>query len=90
MPVHGGPQPKTANFFDDRADQLIDELIRIVFTQNMKSMEKYYRWVSERYVLTFGKIHKGLVDTIFRYNKRERKGFYLESMAKLGARERRT
>ena len=47
MPILGGPPPKMANFFDDRADQLLDELIRIVFTQNMKSMENYYRWVSK-------------------------------------------
>ena len=73
MPILGGPPPRLANFFDDRADQLLDELIRIVFTQNMKNMEKYYHWVSNQFALTFGRIHQGLVDTIFRYNRRERK-----------------
>ncbi len=77
MPILGGPPPSMSNFFDDRAEQLLDELIGIVFTQNMKSMENYYRWVSKEFVLTFGKIHQGLVDAIFRYNRRERRGLYL-------------
>lgn len=83
MPIPGGPPPNMADFFDDRADRLLDELIRIVFTQNMKSVENYYRWVSKRYALTFGRIHQGLVDTIFRYNHREKKGFYLDTLANL-------
>jgi hypothetical protein len=83
MPILGGPPPSMSNFFDDRADQLLDELIRIVFTQNMKSMENYYRWVSKQYTLFFGRIHQGLIDTIFRYNHRERKGLFLETMANL-------
>jgi translation initiation factor 2 alpha subunit (eIF-2alpha) len=69
------------DFFDDQADRLIDELISIVFEQNMKSMEKYYRWVSKRYVEKFGKLHHGLVDTIFRYNHRHQKGRYIATMA---------
>jgi hypothetical protein len=89
MPILGGPPPKLAKFFDDRADQFLDELIRIVFTQNMKSMENYYRWVSNRFSLTFGRIHQGLVDTIFRYNDRERKGLYLEALATLCERKNR-
>ena len=80
MPLPGGPAPTLTHFFDDRADELIDELTRIVFTQNMKSMENYYRWVSKRYVQTFRKIHQGLVDTIFRYNNRQGKGVYLANM----------
>jgi hypothetical protein len=87
MPILVGPPPSLANFFDDRADQFLDELIRIVFTQNMKSMEKYYRWVSKHFALTFGRIHQGLVDTIFRYNHREEKGLYLEAMANLCGRK---
>ena len=46
----------------------------------MKSMERYYRWVSKHYALTFGRIHQGLVDTIFRYNRRQGKGFYVAAM----------
>jgi len=83
MPIDGGPPAGVSNFFDDRADQLIDELITIMFTQNMKNMEKYYRWVSQRYALAFGKLHYGLVDTIFRYNHRENKGSYVVTMAGL-------
>ncbi len=47
----------------------------------MKSMEVYYRWLSKRYVQAFGKLHKRLVDTIFRYNYREQKGRYIATMA---------
>lgn len=83
QPVPGGPPAKLEGFFDECADRLIDELIRIQFTQNMKSMEKYYRWVSKRYAQTFGRLHQGLVDTIFRYNNRQRKGLYLATMARL-------
>jgi hypothetical protein len=83
QPIPGGPPASLTNFFDEHADQLIDKLIRITFTQNMKSMERYYRWVSKRYALTFGRLHQGLVDTIFRYNRRQGKGFYLAAMAHL-------
>ena len=78
-----GPSSSSIDYFDERADELIDELIRIVFRQNMKSMEKYYRWVSKRYAQTFGRLHQGLVDTIFRYNRRQTKGLYLAAMAHL-------
>jgi len=83
QPIVGGPPANLQDFFDERADELIDELIRIMFTQNMKSMEKYYRWVSKRYAQTFGRLHPGLVDTIFKYNHRQRKGLYLATMAGL-------
>jgi len=79
--ILGGPPIATIPFFDKNADDLIDELIGIVFTQNMKSMEKYYRWVSKRYVETFGCLHHNLVDTIFKYNNRARKGKYIVTLA---------
>jgi len=81
QPILGGPPPILKQFFDENADNLIDELVKIIFTQNMKSMEKYYRWVSKRYVMTFGTLHKGLVDTIFRYNNRDHKGRYIATLA---------
>jgi hypothetical protein len=82
QPVPGGPQADHADFLDERADDLIDQLVRICFTQNMKSMEKYYRWVSKRYAQTFGRIHEALVDTIFKYNKRQERGRYLAALAR--------
>lgn len=81
QPFPGSPSPSLHRFFDDNADALLDELVRIVFTQNMKSMEVYYRWVSREYARTFGRLHKGLVDTIFRYNNRHAKGRYLATIA---------
>ncbi len=81
QPILGGPKPDLVGFFDDNTDELIDTLVKICFPQNMKSMEKYYRWLSKRYVLAFGALHKGLVDTIFRYNYRDRKGMYISTLA---------
>lgn len=80
--ILGGPQPKEIDFFGADPDPLIETLIRICFPQNMKSMETYYRWVSRKYAERFGKLHRGLVETIFRYNNRMSKGEYLASLAK--------
>jgi hypothetical protein len=80
-PFPGAPKPNLDNFFGENADALLDELVRIVFTQNMKSMEVYYRWVSCEFARKFGRLHKGLVDTIFRYNNRHAKGRYLSTVA---------
>lgn len=79
-PVSGGPPANLKGFFDERADALIDDLIRIVFPQNMKSMENYYRWVSRLYARAFGRPHMGLIDTIFKYNHREKRSHYLASL----------
>lgn len=81
MPIPGGPEGGNPAFFDDRADERVDQLIRqlikICFPQNMKSMEQYYRWLSRLYFEKFGKLHMPLVDAIFRYNHRDRKGMYI-------------
>jgi hypothetical protein len=84
--VPGAPVHDTIPFFDDAPDPLIDELVSIVFTQNMKSMESYYRWLSRKYAMRFGRLHTGLVDTIFRYNNRHMRGEYIATLA--GTRKR--
>ena len=81
QPIPGGPEPQLKEYFDERADHYIDELVQICFPQSMKSMEKYFRWLSKRYALHFGRLHMGLVDTIFRYNKRYDRGRYIASLA---------
>ncbi|MCF8128903.1 MAG: hypothetical protein K9N10_10345 [Deltaproteobacteria bacterium] len=81
LPIKGGPSSDIQDFFGPNPDPLIDQLVGLIFTQNMKSMENYYRWVSRRYAETYGKLHMGLVDTIFRYNQRHKKGEYIESLA---------
>jgi hypothetical protein len=88
-PIPGGPPPKRIDFFDESPDRLINELVEIIYSQNMKSMEKYYRWLSKKYAQTFGRLHPKLVDTIFRYNRRDRKGRYLQSLAGTVPRELR-
>uniref|UniRef100_A0A832EK74 Elp3/MiaA/NifB-like radical SAM core domain-containing protein n=1 Tax=Desulfacinum infernum TaxID=35837 RepID=A0A832EK74_9BACT len=80
-PFPGSPSPDLDRFFYGDVDRLIMDLIGIEFTQNMKSMEKYYRWVSRRYAMTFGKLHMPLVDAIFRYNDRHLKGRYIQTLA---------
>ncbi len=80
QPVLGGRTARLERFFDSRADERIDKLVKIVFTQNMKSVEKYYRWLSRMYVERFGRLHQGLIDTIFRYNHRDLRGRYVASM----------
>jgi hypothetical protein len=81
QPIPGGPAPKLDGFLDGNPERLIEELIGINYHQNMKSMETYYRWVSRRYVESFGNLHMPLVDTIFRYNRRQSKGLYIATMA---------
>ena len=81
MPIIGGPQPQLEDYFDDKVDEYIDQLVRICFPQCMKSMEKYFRWLSRLYAQKFGKLHMGLVDTIFRYNTRYKRGRYIASLA---------
>lgn len=81
LPLRDGPEAGSLDFFGPDPDPWIDRLIAIVFRQNMKSMENYYRWVSRRYADAYGRLHRGLVDAIFRYNNRHMKGAYLASLA---------
>jgi hypothetical protein len=82
-PVPGGPAPDLSRLFDGQADTLLDELVRIVFRQNMKSMETYYRWLALQYAAQCGRIHPGLVDTLFRYNGRPRMGGFLHRLEQM-------
>ena len=83
QPVPGGPRPDLTRFFDARADALLDELIRILFPQNMKSMEKYYRWLALLYASQCGRVHSNLVNTLFRFNSRARMGDFLHRLEEL-------
>jgi len=83
QPVRDGPNPALPHFFEGNPDHLIRKLISIQFTQNMKSMEKYYRWVSRLYAESFGRLHMPLVEAIFRYNRRYDKGRYIQTLAGL-------
>jgi hypothetical protein len=76
QPAPGCPPPELENFFDDKADENLDALVKVVFPQNMKSMEVYYRWVCLLYAQQRGRIHAGLVDTLFRYNNRHTRGAF--------------
>jgi hypothetical protein len=82
-PVPGGPAPDLSRLFDERADALLDELVRIVFKQNMKSMETYYRWLAVQYAAQRGRIHQRLLETLFRYNGRPRMGGFLHRLEQM-------
>ena len=82
-PIPGSPPADLGGFFDDRADALISELVRIVYRQNMKSMETYYRWLALQYAAQCGRIHPELVATLFRYNGRSRMGGFLHRLGEL-------
>jgi hypothetical protein len=77
LPVLGGPPPDHRRLFDDRANALLKELVRIVFRQNMKSMETCYRWLAIQYAARCGRIHSELVETLFRYDARPRMGKFV-------------
>jgi len=85
QPIPGSPPAGLSRLFDDRADALISELVRIIYRQNMKSMETYYRWLAIQYAAQCGRIHHGLVETLFRYNGRSRMGGFLHRLEKLCA-----
>ena len=79
-PLPGGPAPELSRLFDDQADALMDELVRIIFPQNMKSMETYYRWLALQCAAQRGRIHRRLVETLFRYNARPRMSGFLRRL----------
>ena len=83
QPVPGGPSANLSHLFDARADSLLDELVRIVFTQNMKSMETYYRWLALQYAAQCGRIHHRLVEILFRYNDRPSMGGFLHRLEQM-------
>jgi hypothetical protein len=80
QPVPVSAAPDLSRLFDDQADSLMDELVRIIFPQNMKSMEKYYRWLAIQYARQRGRIHARLIETLFRYNGRDRMGGLLQRL----------
>jgi hypothetical protein len=57
QPLRGGPSANLSRLFEDCADGLLDELVPIVFTQNMKSMETYYRWLALQYAAQCGTVN---------------------------------
>jgi len=85
QPIPGAPPANLDRFFDNRADALINELVRIIYRQNMKSMETYYRWLALQYAAQCGRIHHVLVETLFRYNGRSRMAGFLHRLERLSA-----
>ena len=83
LPVHGGPPPDYRRLFDAHADALLTELVHIVFYQNMKSMETYYRWLAIQYAAQCARIHAELIETLFRHNVRPNMGRFIARLETL-------
>jgi len=56
---------------EDFFDMDLDALIRLTFRSNGQNWEKYLRWVSRLYFLTFGRLYLPLLKIIYRYNRKE-------------------
>lgn len=72
-PIEGIPAKVPEPFFDME----LDEVIRLTFRSNGQNWEKYLRWLNRRYFQTFGRYYQPLVETIYRYNNKERIQNYL-------------
>jgi hypothetical protein len=83
QPVPGGPPPDLSRLFDRRSDEHLGALTRVVFPQNMKNVERYYRWLCFEYARQCGRIHAGLVDILFRYNHRHTRGAFLHRLVEI-------
>jgi len=73
-PIEGVPAKIPEPFFD----MDLDEVIRLTFRSNGQNWEKYLRWLNRRYFETFGRYYKPLLETIYRYNNKERIHKYLQ------------
>jgi len=73
-PIEGIPSKLSEPFFD----MSLDEVIRLTFRSNGQNWEKYLRWLNRRYFQTFGRYYRPLVETIYRYNNKERIHHYLK------------
>ena len=67
-----------ANIPEPFFDMELDEVIRLTFRSNGQNWEKYLRWLSRLYFQTFGRYYKPLIETIYRYNCKERINYYLK------------
>lgn len=52
-------------------------MIRLTFRANGYNWEKYLRWINRIYFERFGRFYRPLVETIFRYNNKQRFDWYL-------------
>lgn len=73
-PIEGVPARIPEPFFDME----LDEAIRLTFRSNGQNWEKYLRWLNRRYFATFGRYYLPLLETIYRYNGKERIEKYLK------------
>ena len=53
-------------------------------TSLAEDVERYYRWLCFEYARQCGRIHRGLVDTLYRYNDRHMRGTFLQQLEEMG------
>ena len=76
QPISDSPIPVVKDYFDTD----IEPLLQIKFHFNGKNFENYLKWVSKRYIQEFGEIYMPLVDLIFKYNNKQYKHRYIETL----------
>jgi len=72
-PIEGIPSRLPKTFFD----MDLNEVIRLTFRSNGQNWEKYLRWLNRLYYQTYGRYYQPLVETIYRYNNKDRVSRYL-------------
>jgi len=76
QPISAFPIPAVKNYFD----MDIDPLLQIKFHFNGKNFENFLKWVSNKYIQEFGKVYMPLVDLVFKYNNKQYKYRYIETL----------
>ena len=76
QPIDNSPPPQVNFYFDTD----IESLLQIKFHFNGKNFENFLKWVSKKYIEEFGELYMPLVDLIFKYNNRQYKHRYIETL----------
>jgi len=76
QPIDNSPPPQVNHYFDTD----IEPLLKIKYHFNGKNFENFLKWVSKKYIEQFGKLYKPLVDIIFKYNNRQYRHRYIETL----------
>ena len=81
-PALGNRSPTVPDYFDTD----LEPVLSITFRQNGRNFEGFLKWLSRRYAEERGELYMPLVDMIFRYNGRQYKRRYIETLAGLRTR----
>jgi len=77
QPIDNTEKPAVPHYFDTD----LEPLLKILYPFNGKNFENFLKWVSRKYAETFGELYMPLVDLIFKYNNKQCKHRYIETLA---------